>query len=157
MPLFAALFILGPERLPGAATSVAKALRQVQQSATSARAQLTDELGPELDDLRKPLAGLHKLRGMTATSLITQHLFDGDASAFTFSDPAPAPVSGAPVSMAKGTTFDPVSPQPPLALGERPPYDPRPPERSWARCTRPPESFDGSLTRGQPANSVDRV
>jgi len=116
VPLFAALFILGPERLPAAATSVAKALRQVQQSATSARAQLTDELGPELDDLRKPLAGLHKRRGMTATSLITQHLCDGDANAFTFSDPAPAPVSGAPVSMAKGATFDPVSPEPPLAL-----------------------------------------
>jgi len=107
VPLFAALFLLGPERLPAAATSVAKALRQVQQSATSARAQLTDELGPELDYLRKPLAGLHKRRGMTATSLITQHLCDGDASAFTFSDPAPAPVSGAPVSMAKGTSSTP--------------------------------------------------
>ncbi len=124
--LFAALFILGPERLPGAAASVAKALRQVQQYATSARAQLKDELGPEFDDLRKPLADLQQLRGMTAKSLITQHLFDGDANAFTFSNPAPAtaPVSGAPVSMAKGTTFDPVSPQPLLGLGERPPYDP---------------------------------
>jgi sec-independent protein translocase protein TatB len=107
VPLFAALLILGPERLPAAATSVAKALRQVQQSATSARAQLTDELGPELDDLRKPLAGLHKRRGMTATSLITQHRCDGDASTFTFSDPDPAPVSGAPVSMAKGTSSTP--------------------------------------------------
>jgi len=122
--LFAALFILGPERLPGAAASVAKALRQVQQYATSARAQLTDELGPEFDELRKPLADLQQLRGMTAKSLITQHLFDGDASAFTFSGPDPAPVSGVPVSMAKGATFDPVSLQPPLALGERPPYDP---------------------------------
>jgi len=105
--IFAALFILGPERLPGAAAAVAKALRQVQQSATNARAQLTDELGPEFDDLRKPLADLQQLRGMTAKSLITQHLFDGDANAFTFSDPAPAPVSGAPVSMAKGTSSTP--------------------------------------------------
>jgi len=116
VPLLAALFILGPERLPGAAAAVAKALRQVQQYATSARAQLKDELGPEFDDLRKPLAGLHKRRGMTATSLITKHLFDGDANAFPIPIPAPAPVSGAPVSMAKGAKFDPVSPQPPLAL-----------------------------------------
>jgi len=84
--------------------------------------------------LRKPLADLQQLRGMTPKGLITQHLFDGDASAFTFSGPAPAPVSsapvssapvsGVPVSMAKGTTFDPVSQQPLLGLGERPPYDP---------------------------------
>jgi sec-independent protein translocase protein TatB len=120
--LFAALFILGPERLPGAVASVARAVRQVQQYATGAKAQLKDELGPDFDALRKPLADLQQLRGTSAKSLITQHLFDGDATPFTMGNPAPVP--GNPVSMAKSKTFDPVSPSPRLGPGEHPPYDP---------------------------------
>ena len=54
--LIAGLFILGPERLPGAAAWAANALKQVREYATGAKEQLRDELGPELDDLRKPLS-----------------------------------------------------------------------------------------------------
>lgn len=120
--LFAALFILGPERLPGAIASVAKAVRQVQQYATGAKAQLRDELGPDFDVLRKPLADLQQLRGMDARSLVTEHLFDGDTSPFTMAGPAAAP--GVPVSMTKAKTIDPALPPSTPGLGERPPYDP---------------------------------
>lgn len=78
--LAAGLIILGPERLPGAVSWTLKSVRQVRDYATGATSQLRDELGPEFDDLRKPLADLNELRGMTPTGFVTKHLFDGDSS-----------------------------------------------------------------------------
>jgi len=50
------LVILGPERLPGAIRWTADALRQARDYVTGATNNLRDELGPEFDDLRGPLA-----------------------------------------------------------------------------------------------------
>ncbi|GAA4477382.1 Sec-independent protein translocase protein TatB [Rhodococcus olei] len=116
--LVAALVILGPERLPGAVTWVTKALRQVREYAGGATQQLKDELGPEFEDLRKPLSDLNELRGMTPRAAITKHLLDGDDSIFTgnFDDrkPSSGPASG-------GAAGRPASS--PLADGEKPPID----------------------------------
>ncbi|GAA1455664.1 Sec-independent protein translocase protein TatB [Williamsia maris] len=118
--LIAGLVILGPERLPGAVTWSMKSLRQVREYATGATSQLKDDLGPEFEDFRAPLAELNQLRGMTPRSIITKHLLDGDESFFTgnFDDttkikpvsapmpeitPAPA-VSMDKTSVAKATT-----------------------------------------------------
>lgn len=114
--LMAGLFILGPERLPTAAAWVGKAVRQVRDYATGARQQLKDELGPEFDELRKPLAELQQLRGMNPRTALTKQFFDLDADERP-SSPAPA---AAPV---KPKSFDPVNLAKPLAAGERPPYD----------------------------------
>jgi sec-independent protein translocase protein TatB len=81
--MIAGLVILGPERLPGAVTWAMKSVRQVRDYATGATAQLKEDLGPEFDDLRKPLSELNELRGMTPRSVITKHLLDGDDSFFT--------------------------------------------------------------------------
>jgi sec-independent protein translocase protein TatB len=81
--MIAGLVILGPERLPGAVTWAMKSVRQVRDYATGATAQLKEDLGPEFDDLRKPLADLNELRGMTPRSVITKHLLDGDDSFFS--------------------------------------------------------------------------
>ncbi|WP_068166575.1 Sec-independent protein translocase protein TatB, partial [Rhodococcus phenolicus] len=78
--LVAALVVLGPERLPGAVSWVTKSLRQVRDYASGARQQLKDELGPDFEDLRKPLSELNELRGMTPKAVITKHLLDGDDS-----------------------------------------------------------------------------
>ena len=115
--LVAALVILGPERLPGAVMWTTKALRQARNYASGATQQLKDELGPEFEDLRKPLSELNQFRGMTPRSVITKHLLDGDDSVFTGNFPSgngatPMPDSSAP------------APQKPLAAGERPPVDP---------------------------------
>ncbi|PXX68830.1 sec-independent protein translocase protein TatB [Nocardia tenerifensis] len=80
--LVAALVILGPERLPGAVRWTTRSLRQVRDYASGATAQLKDELGPEFEDLRKPLADLNELRGMTPRSMVTKHLLNGDDSIF---------------------------------------------------------------------------
>ncbi|MCX6468560.1 MAG: Sec-independent protein translocase protein TatB [Corynebacteriales bacterium] len=81
--LVAGLVILGPERLPGAVSWTMKSLRQVREYAAGATNQLKDDLGPDFEDFRKPLAELNELRGMTPRSLITKHLLDGDDSFFS--------------------------------------------------------------------------
>lgn len=116
--LFAALFVLGPERLPGAAAWLGRTVKQVREYATGARQQLKDELGPEFDELRKPLADLQQLRGLDPRTAITRHLFDGDASPFL----GDAPAVGEPVT-SKPKTMDPATAPTPLAQGERPPFD----------------------------------
>lgn len=74
--IIAGLFILGPERLPGAAAWLGKSVRQVRDYASGARDQLTSELGPEFDELRKPLEDLRKLRNFDPKRAVTQHLMD---------------------------------------------------------------------------------
>ena len=113
--LVAALVILGPERLPGAISWVTKSLRQVRDYAGGATQQLKDELGPEFDDLRKPLADLNQLRGMTPRAAITKHLLDGDDSIFTGDFDGKAASSPArPQARPEAA---------PLTAGERPPID----------------------------------
>ena len=48
----AALFIFGPERLPGLAKEAAAALRRVRSAMTDVRGQVEDNLGEELAGLR---------------------------------------------------------------------------------------------------------
>ncbi len=130
--MVAGLFILGPERLPSAAAWLARTIKQVREYATGARDQLKDELGPEFDELRKPLADLQQLRGLNPRTVITKHLFDGDDSfllgpkavgedvAKTFND-IKGDTSG-PVQLRK-PTLNPNTVAIPLAAGERPPFD----------------------------------
>lgn len=88
----AGLFILGPERLPAAAAWLGKAIRQVKEYAGGAREQLRSELGPEFEELRKPLNDirepLNELRGLRnfdPRRAVTRSLFD---------DPSPSKPNG---------------------------------------------------------------
>lgn len=123
--LVAALVILGPERLPGAVSWVTKSLRQVRDYAGGATSQLKNELGPEFEDLRKPLADLQQLRGMTPRGLITKHLLDGDDSVLRDVESLPGDIKAAATGpAAAGAVGPPSRPSPtPLAEGERPPFD----------------------------------
>jgi len=76
--IVAGLFILGPERLPSAAAWVGKTIRQVREYATGAREQLRNELGPEFDELRKPLEELRGLRDFNPRRAMERTLFDDD-------------------------------------------------------------------------------
>ena len=114
----AGLFILGPERLPSAAAWVGRATRQVREYATGARDQLRRELGPEFDELRKPLEDLRGLRDFNPRTAVRRTLFDPDPDD---RDDAPvkpngyAPTNGAPTNGAPPARLTP---------GERPPIDP---------------------------------
>jgi sec-independent protein translocase protein TatB len=117
----AGLFILGPERLPEAAAWLGRTIRQVREYATGARDQLRNELGPEFDQLRKPLDELRKpleelrgLRDLNPRTMVTRHLFD---------DPPEAKPNGYTPDLTKPAPQQ----QPPavqLGKNERPPIDP---------------------------------
>ncbi|HZQ32344.1 MAG TPA: Sec-independent protein translocase protein TatB [Mycobacterium sp.] len=79
------LVVLGPERLPGAIRWSTNALRQARDYVSGATKNLRDELGPDFDDLREPLAELQRLRnmGLSPRAALTKHLLDGDDSIFT--------------------------------------------------------------------------
>ncbi|WP_067893124.1 Sec-independent protein translocase protein TatB [Nocardia vaccinii] len=123
----AALVVLGPERLPGAIRWTAQSLRQVRDYASGATSQLRSELGPEFDELRKPLdefnelrKPLDELRGMSPRSMVTKHLLNGDDSLFTGNFDKPSGTSSEPVA----PYTPPAAPSPkPLGHNEKPPID----------------------------------
>jgi sec-independent protein translocase protein TatB len=90
--LVAGLFVLGPERLPEAARWLAQAVHKVREFASQSQEQLRSELGPELDELRKPLQDLAALRSLDPRAALTSYLLD--------STPAP-------VTPTTRTPFDP--------------------------------------------------
>ena len=108
----AGLFVFGPERLPEAAAWLGRTARQVREYATGAREQLRSELGPEFDELRKPLEDLRGLRGFDPRRTMTRHLFDDFEERPTKPNGyATPPGLGIPVDR-------------PLQPGERAPFDP---------------------------------
>ena len=135
----AGLFILGPERLPSAAAWLGKTVRQVREYATGARDQLRRELGPEFDELRKPLEDLRGLRDFNPRTAVRRTLFDDDPS-----DAGPVPpvkpngyagpngavdpgtVTGSTLGGLNGVAGATDGPSGPSTLtpGERPPIDP---------------------------------
>jgi sec-independent protein translocase protein TatB len=143
----AGLFILGPERLPSAAAWVGRTMRQVREYATGARDQLSRELGPEFEELRKPLEDLRGLRDFNPRTAVRRTLFDdGPAAGGTPPvKPNGYPLNGSSLNGAAqnggglngaglngavtgGLNTPPASPEPvaPAVLnpGERPPIDP---------------------------------
>ena len=112
----AGLFILGPERLPSAAAWLGKAIRQVREYATGAREQLRGELGPEFDELRKPLEELRGLRNFNPRTAVTRTFFDDDP-------PVSKPNGHAPPPNPVKTTPSTPAPEP-LRKNEVPPVDP---------------------------------
>jgi len=107
----AGLFVFGPDRLPEAAAWLGRTVRQVREYASGAREQLRSELGPEFDELRKPLEDLRGLRSFHPRSALTRHLLDG-----LDDEPAIKPNRFA---AGRGTRV-----QRPLLPGERAPFDP---------------------------------
>jgi sec-independent protein translocase protein TatB len=130
--IVAGLFILGPERLPGAAKWLGQTVRKVREYASGARDQLTTELGPEFEEFRQPLQDLRNLRNFDPRRAVTQHLLDATggydprddlrdiAGGVTFGSPAGANGSNG----VKPNGFPSVNQQPKLSPGERPPFDP---------------------------------
>lgn len=109
----AGLFIFGPERLPTAAAWLGRTVRQVREYATGAREQLRSELGPEFDELRKPLEDLRGIRDLNPRRMATRHLFED-----LDSEPDYKP-NGYATPPGRGTTAS-----TPLQPGERAPFDP---------------------------------
>jgi sec-independent protein translocase protein TatB len=70
----AALFIFGPDRLPGLAKDAATGLKKAKAAVTGVRGQLHDSLGEDFDHLRDM-----DLRQYHPRTFIRQQLLDDDA------------------------------------------------------------------------------
>jgi sec-independent protein translocase protein TatB len=103
--LIAGLFILGPERLPQAAAWLGRTLHKVRTFASDTQQQLRVELGPEFDELRKPLQDFRSLRAMNPRTMVEGYLFDDHG--------IPSP----------NTTAERPHDEQPLGVGQRPPFD----------------------------------
>ena len=91
-----ALFIFGPERLPGLAQEAAGGLKRVRSAVTGVRAQVSESLGDDLPDLRD----LDLRRYHPRTFLRDQLLGDDDAPPVRRSGATGATASG----LAAGAT-----------------------------------------------------
>ena len=143
------LFVLGPERLPGAVRWVADTVRTVREYAAGARDQLRQEIGPEFEELRKPLEDLRSIRDLDPRRAVRRTLFDPVADgtwsgAATPASPDPAATAagalgavgaGGPAALTTGENGVPAAGQggvvkgqsdraTPLAPGEAAPFDP---------------------------------
>ena len=76
--LVVALFLIGPERLPSAVAWVSRIARTVSSYGTDSRAQLREHLGPEFDELHRPLRDLREVRDEAST--FVRELVDEPAS-----------------------------------------------------------------------------
>lgn len=117
----AALFILGPERLPAAAGWLGRAVRHVKAFTSDAQNQVRSQLGPEFDQLRQPLHDLRsdfsELQALCdPRRTLTHHTttFEDDITEPEHDVTRPTP------------NWQPTSRQAqrPLSSGERPPLDP---------------------------------
>jgi sec-independent protein translocase protein TatB len=128
--MVAGLFILGPERLPSAAAWVGRTIRQVREYATGARDQLRSELGPEFDELRKPLEDLRGMRSFNPRTAVKRSLFDDvlDEKPNGFAAKPKRSGNGAATTNGAAATPErhPAMGKAPegLAPGEKPPVDP---------------------------------
>lgn len=122
--IVAGLFILGPERLPSAAAWLGKTIKQVKEYATGAREQLRGELGPEFEEMRKPLDELRGLRNFNPRTVMRRSLFDDETGWANFAEKPNgflSPANGMAIPQRHPAT----GPAPErLAPGERPPVDP---------------------------------
>lgn len=81
--LVLALFVFGPDRLPGLAAEAGRTLRKVRLYVKGMTEDLKTELGPELGDV--DLASLHP------RTFVQKHLFSDDDEPVRPRTPAPPP------------------------------------------------------------------
>jgi len=122
--MIAALFVLGPERLPEAAAWLGRAIRQAREAASGAREQLSREIGSEFDQLREPLQQLRDLRDFHPKRAAIRTLFDDDPPRLLDVSSPPGVKSTSHTPRAAFTTPPPAEPPRGLGPGEYPPIDP---------------------------------
>lgn len=98
-----AVIVFGPDRLPDFARQAGRMLRQLRQLSNAARDDIRKELGPDFADF--------ELTDLDPRQAVRKHLLEA------WDEPeSPSPRDTDALRQAPA--------QPPLAAGERPPYDP---------------------------------
>ncbi len=88
-----AVFVFGPDKLPEVARQAAKMLKQARRTLALAKAQVTDELGPEYANLN--------LQDLNPRALVQKHLLSDDDD-----DAAPVRAGHRPLEMGEAAPFD---------------------------------------------------
>lgn len=81
--LIVALFLIGPERLPGLIKEARAMLLAVRKAVSQAKEQIDGELGEDFREFSRPLQELNSVRQMGAKGFITKTLLDDDDSFLT--------------------------------------------------------------------------
>ena len=97
--LVLALFVFGPDRLPGLASDAGKMLRGVRRQVKSLTDDLKTELGPELGDV--DLASLHP------RTFVQKHLLSDDDDEIDPKTERPKARAGAPLAAGEPAPWDP--------------------------------------------------
>ncbi|WP_153504327.1 sec-independent translocase [Cumulibacter manganitolerans] len=90
--IIVALFIFGPERLPGAAKQAGEALRGLKKQVSGAKKQLKDEFGDSMPDFDRDI--------LNPKAFVRKHLWDDDEA----EAPAPRRVAATPAVQAPEPT-----------------------------------------------------
>lgn len=72
------LVVIGPERLPDVLRDLKVAIAGAREAVAKTRQDLSDTMGPEFEDFRKPLQQIAELQRMGPKAALTQTLFEGD-------------------------------------------------------------------------------
>jgi len=101
-------------------------VRTVRDYATGARDQLRNELGPEFDELRKPLEDLRSVRDLDPRRAARQHLFTEPPADGTWSgSPTPGtPAAGSAAASLPASSDPPAAPTAPRPAADRRPLGP---------------------------------
>ena len=97
------LIVFGPEKLPKAAADAGRWARQIRQMATSARQEIVESAGI---DVNETMSGLKEFRDLHPRRLAAG-IFDDDASPQRPSEPGSNEPSGSSPKQKTGQTFDP--------------------------------------------------
>lgn len=96
------LVIFGPEQLPRLAAQAGQALRDLRRLADRAKADLTENLGPEFAEF--------DFNDLNPKAFVRKHLLDDSDAGYQWEAPAEVPADDAAAPVV-------------LAAGEIPPYD----------------------------------
>ena len=101
--LVLALFVFGPERLPGMAAEAGRGLRKIRLYVKSMTEDLKSELGPELGDV--------DLTSLNPRTFVAKHLLGDDEDDEPLRDErraeATTPRAGAPLAAGEPAPWDP--------------------------------------------------
>lgn len=109
-----AIVMFGPDKLPQAAASAARLLRQIRAFGENARNDLRNELGPEFDGLN--------LDDLNPKTFVRKNLLGETEELRAMRDDLNSALRD-PLTVNPTEVPAPRAAQPALAAGERPPYD----------------------------------
>lgn len=81
------LIFVGPDRLPQVIQDIRAGFIAARDAISKTKQQLNDEIGPEFEQIAKPVQEFSRFTAMGPKAALTKALFDGDGSYLDMFDP----------------------------------------------------------------------